>query len=87
MYRHELSVDDHVELLAFLRTLEGMVILSGYPSPLYDDALPGWKRVSTDALADGARKRTEVLWINPFCVERLEAQASQRSLFSEVASA
>ncbi len=85
MYRHELTVDDHHELLAFLRTLEGMVVLSGYPSALYDAALPGWLRVTTKALADGARERTEVLWINPACAARLDAQRSQRTLFEATA--
>jgi DNA adenine methylase len=26
---------------------------------------PDWRRVERTALADGARKRTEVLWLNP----------------------
>ena len=69
MYRHELSRDDHVSLLAFLRGLRGMVILSGYPDELYDHALPNWMRVERAALADGARPRTEVLWINPAAVK------------------
>lgn len=74
MYRHELTVDDHRELLAFLTTLQGMVVLSGYPSALYDDALPEWRRVTTRALADGARERTEVLWLNPACSAALDRE-------------
>lgn len=72
MYRHELTPSDHAELLAFLKTLRGMVILSGYPHPMYDEALPGWRRVERAALADGARPRTEVLWINPACAAALD---------------
>lgn len=64
-YAHELTEADHRELLAFLDTLRGMVVLSGYPSALYDTMLAGWHRVERAALADGARKRTEVLWLNP----------------------
>ena len=64
-YAHELTDDDHAELLTFLRGLRGMVVLSGYPSAAYDAALSDWRRVERDALADGAAKRTEVLWINP----------------------
>lgn len=63
-YAHELSDDQHGDLLTFLRTLQGKVILSGYASPLYDDALPDWHRVEREHFADGARKRTEVLWMN-----------------------
>lgn len=70
-YQHEMSVDDHRELLALLRELRGMVVLSGYPSALYDDALPEWTRVERRALTDGARERTEVLWLNPSVTERL----------------
>lgn len=71
-YAHELSRDQHVELLDFLKAVSGMVVLSGYPSPLYDNALAGWRRVEKAALAEGARERTEVLWINPLAAERLE---------------
>ena len=64
-YRHELSQEDHADLLAFLLELEGMVVLSGYPSDLYDQALGDWRRVEKETHADGALDRTEVLWINP----------------------
>lgn len=63
-YAHELTDADHDHLLAFLRTLKGRVILSGYPSQRYDSALSGWHRVQRKALADGASPRTEVLWMN-----------------------
>jgi DNA adenine methylase len=71
-YSHELSDDDHRALLAFLRTLTGFVVLSGYAHPIYDEALADWGRVEMAALADGARPRTEVLWINP---QAIAAQA------------
>lgn len=74
MYRHEMTDDDHVALLAGLRDLQGMVILSGYAHPLYDDALSDWRRIEREALADGARPRIEVLWINPACWQSLEHQ-------------
>lgn len=89
MYRHELTDDDHVGLLDALCDLEGMVVLSGYPHPLYDDALAGWERFEREALADGARPRTEVLWINPACVVALKAEgrgpARQLDMLAEVA--
>jgi DNA adenine methylase len=48
-----------------LHNLRGMVVLSGYPCDLYDNALyKDWQRYEREALADGARKRTEVLWLN-----------------------
>lgn len=72
-YAHELTDDDHAELLTFLRGLRGMVVLSGYPSGLYDDALSDWRRVERKALAAGARERTEVLWVNAAATDALGA--------------
>lgn len=72
-YRHELSREDHLDLLAALRQLEGMVVLSGYPSPVYDEVLRGWTRIDRAALADGALPRTECLWLNPACASRRPA--------------
>ena len=69
-YEHEMTDADHAEMLDTLLGLEGMVVLSGYPNALYDDALNGWMRVERAALADGARARTEVLWINPAAADR-----------------
>lgn len=82
MYRYEMSDADHAELLDFLRNVEGMVVLSGYAADLYDDLLGDWMRIERTALADGARERTEVLWINPAAATALsDATAGQISLF------
>lgn len=75
-YRHELTDDDHDTLLTFLDGLRGYVVLSGYPSEDYDRALGHWRRVEMRALADGAKERTEVLWINPAAAAALDAVAS-----------
>jgi DNA adenine methylase len=63
-YQHELSDDDHDELLAFIVGLKSMVVLSGYPSARYDEALPGWTKIEKRALKDGAATSTECLWLN-----------------------
>jgi DNA adenine methylase len=44
-----------------------MVVLSGYDSALYNEALHDWERRECLAHADGARPRTEVVWLNPAC--------------------
>lgn len=75
MYRHELDRGGHERLLEFLATLAGMVALSGYPSELYDQALIGWRRTSIATFADGARPRTECLWLNPQACEQLGSDA------------
>lgn len=64
-YRFEMTDEQHRDLAAFLHTLSGVVVVSGYACKLYDKELfRKWHRVERPALADGARKRTEVLWIN-----------------------
>ena len=80
VYSHEMDRTDHKQLLRFIRTLEGFVVLSGYHSKLYDNALQGWTRFEKEVVADGAVNakkpiRTEVLWINP------AAMKARRSLF------
>ncbi|MDC4781843.1 DNA adenine methylase [Acinetobacter baumannii] len=68
VYRHEMSDQDHEELLKVLLELEGKVIVSGYPSELYNDYLAEWKRVDTTARISSGRgtdTRTECLWISP----------------------
>jgi DNA adenine methylase len=71
-YNYELDDDGHRELLSVLKALKGLVVLSGYPSPIYDEALPDWLRVTTHAHADGAKDRTEVLWINPAAAAQID---------------
>lgn len=63
-YECEMTDDDHRALAAALNDLSGMVMLSGYDCPLYDELYGGWQRIERESLADGARKRTEVLWFN-----------------------
>ena len=63
-YKFELSDEQHVELAKGLCSLKGMVVLSGYPSPLYDQLYSEWQRVTRIAHADGARARIECLWMN-----------------------
>lgn len=64
-YRHEMSDTDHVALGQALQKIEGMAVVSSYPSALYREVFTGWRRVERTALADGARARVEVLWISP----------------------
>jgi DNA adenine methylase len=63
-YRHEMTEQDHMELLAALQNHKGPVILSGYPSEMYDRELQGWRRIEIKAYNQNADRRTEVLWCN-----------------------
>lgn len=67
-YRYEMTEADHEQLLDVLTSLVGMVVVSGYRTRLYDDALGGWRRVETQsriAAGRGCALRTECLWISP----------------------
>lgn len=72
-YRHEMDDNAHRVLAGVLKGLRGMVVLSGYPCALYDQELfKDWHRVEKVALADGARKRIEVLWFNPIAQRKID---------------
>lgn len=64
-YKHELTDLDHIALANVLHGLRGQVVLSGYPSPLYEELYSGWRRIERKAYACMAKERTEVLWIKP----------------------
>ena len=64
-YRHEYTVADHERLLRCLMSLPEnvSVILSGYPSQLYDSTLTGWRTREFQAMTRGG-VRTEKIWMN-----------------------
>lgn len=63
-YNHEMSRQDHEELLHELLRSRASVILSGYASDLYDDALQSWNRIEFSARNQNKDARTEVVWMN-----------------------
>jgi DNA adenine methylase len=83
-YRHEMDDEAHRAFALVARSVEGMVVLSGYPCALYDGLFGDWERFDRPAFADGARVRTEVVWLNPACSEAL--QRSRGGLFAEHAA-
>lgn len=73
-YRHEMTEDQHAELLCTVKGLRGMVVLSGYDSLLYTQALADWDVRRTKSMASGGRgtvMRTECVWLNPACQRML----------------
>jgi DNA adenine methylase len=72
-YYAEFDEKDHIEFLQIITKLKGNVVLSGYPSQLYQDSLVGWHSFSmqsnTAAALPGKSLRTEVLWLNPAAYE------------------
>jgi DNA adenine methylase len=68
-YFSEMSDGDHRRLAEFVRCLRGRVILSGYPSPLYDELYSGWERCSRFIPNHSSHEekkpvKTECVWRN-----------------------
>jgi DNA adenine methylase len=72
-YRCEMDDAAHRALAERLHQARGLVVLSGYHSRLYDELYQSWPRVERRSMADGARERTEVLWLSPRTDEALQA--------------
>lgn len=69
VFSHEMSELDHFRLLDMLKRAKSQILLSGYPSEMYETTLSGWNRhvfeVPNDAAGGRAKGRqTEVLWAN-----------------------
>jgi DNA adenine methylase len=76
-YAHEMTDDEHRALAAQLRSLNGMMILSGYPSALYDELYFDWQYVEHQSLDLTGQARTERLWISPSLMARRIQNAQQ----------
>jgi DNA adenine methylase len=75
--------EDHRQMAATLHVAQGMVIVSGYACPLYDEELfAEWHRVERATHADGARDRVEVLWISPRTWTALHQNVDHLPLFA-----
>jgi DNA adenine methylase len=69
VYAHEMDVEQHCKLLDVVCKCQGRVMLSGYPSEMYDRCLKDWTRhefALPNQAASGKQKRrmTEVVWCN-----------------------
>lgn len=76
-YRYDMDAAGHAELCRTLRELKGFVVLSGYPNSIYSDQLGDWLKVDRRAFADGARRRTECLWLSPSTVQKLKEEKGE----------
>jgi DNA adenine methylase len=82
-YKYEMTDEQHTVLATALRSLKGMVLVSGYPCELYDDQLfSDWERIERRAFADGSKERTEVIWMNEACRSALEQSEIQQRMFA-----
>jgi len=62
-YRYNLSDEQHAELVAIIGELPCRVMISGYWSQMYDQALKGWSRINFMAMTRGGMAE-EWVWFN-----------------------
>ena len=80
-YRYDYTEQNHVELLNLLKDLPCRVMLSGYPSALYDQTLHGWNSVELQVMIHGT-VRTEKVWFN-FQIDRVHWASYAGSNFTD----
>ena len=66
-YAHDMSDEDHIDLAEILYNVRGFVVISGYPSELYERLYTsqGWVRKVRSHRTELAYKSTECLWLSP----------------------
>jgi DNA adenine methylase len=64
LYEFELSSSEHRRLLRCVRKIPASVMISGYWSSMYAEALAGWNSISFEAMTRAGRTATEWLWYN-----------------------
>ncbi len=69
LYLHEMSYQEHVELLQTLLDISSgfmgvKILISGYESELYEKAIGHWRKISWQAITRGGTLATECLWMN-----------------------
>lgn len=64
MYKHEMTDEQHIELLKLLKESISKIILSGYDNELYNSELSDWNTAEKQTTAQMGLHRTEKLWMN-----------------------
>jgi DNA adenine methylase len=64
IYNHEMSNDDHKQLLELINGLKANVLISGYDNELYGSYLGKWNKSLNISVDEAGNKRTECLWFN-----------------------
>ncbi len=62
-YKNEYTLSDHKRLIATLKKIPASVMISGYPSLLYDELLSDWRTYEFTVMTRGG-VRTEKIWMN-----------------------
>ena len=62
-YRHEYTVEQHLELLELIKTIPCMIMISGYESEMYKEKLKDWRIHKFQSAVRGG-VNTEWVWMN-----------------------
>lgn len=65
-YKHEMTSNDHEQLLGQLNSIKGSAVISVYDSEMYNDLLAGWEKYSTTTRAASQRGtvvKVECIWV------------------------
>lgn len=72
LYKHEMTVAEHVELLETLLNHPGKVLISGYDNELYNNMLAGWYKTQKKTQAEKGLPRIETIWMNYETVHQMK---------------
>ena len=64
LYAHEMSDEQHRNLLRIITGSRAKIVISGYDCDLYDAALSGWHKDSTMSQTTSAEMAKETIWQN-----------------------
>jgi DNA adenine methylase len=81
VYKHEMTDEQHIEMIGRVGSLKGPAILSGYDNEVYRGRMGGWGRIGIPSKARSSTAgstrgrsapppdRMEILWLNPRAME------------------
>lgn len=85
-YAFEWDEEAHRAAAGVLLACDGLVVMSGYASPLYTDLYEahGWARRDREAQTNSGGKRVESIWLSPRTVQALDGLTAL-PMFAQVA--
>lgn len=64
LYNHEMTDEQHAELLQIVKESDCKIMISAYENELYDNVLADWKKEHKSTTAECSRRRVETLYMN-----------------------
>ena len=64
LYNHEMTDEQHMELLKIAKDSSCKIMISAYENELYNEWLKGWRKEHKSTTAECSQKRIEVIYMN-----------------------